>query len=518
MKFLRAATCAALFLLMLPFAAVRAEDVTLTSRDGTIELSGDLLGYDGEYYRVETEYGVLTVDGSGVICDGPGCPQLGAYVARLTFSGAAEMADILLPALIEGFALRRGYRFEREVLAGGLLYTLYEGGAGGARAAELTILRSSSGQGFADLLGERADFALSLREVRAKEAELARQAGLGSLTSVREARVIALDAMVPVVAQANPLAKISLGDLRAIFSGEITNWREIGGENAPISAYLTEDGSGFTEQFQATLMRGQELDANVIRLPSNHALTDAVANDPFGIGIASFAQPGRAAILTLTGSCGFQVAADIQAIKAEDYPLTAPLYLYLPARRLPKVGREFLTYLRSSAAQMVVRRAGLVDQMPGEAGIEAQGRRLANAILAAGEEVALADLQEMAGLMVDATRLSVTFRFRDGSSDLDAQSLSNVALLAHALEAGRYDGRILHFVGFSDGQGAADGNKALALKRARAVLQAVSEAAETLGDGQVEMHAVAFGEALPMACDDTPWGRQVNRRVEVWLR
>lgn len=508
---------AALFLLVLPHG-IRAEDVTLTSRDGTIELSGDLLGYDGEYYRVETEYGVLTVDGSGVTCDGPGCPQLGAYVARLTFSGAVEMADILLPALIEGFALRRAYRFEREVLAGGLLYTLYEAGAGGAKAAELTILRSSSSRGFADLLGERADFALSLREVRAEEAEQARQAGLGNLTSLRQARVIALDAMVPVVAQANPLDKISLNDLRAIFSGEISNWREIGGENAPISAYLTEDDSGFTEQFLATMMRGQALGADVVRLSGNHALSDAVADDPFGIGIASFAQPGRAAILTLTGSCGFQVAPDIQAIKAEDYPLTAPLYLYLPARRLPKVGREFLTYLRSSAAQMVVRRTGLVDQMPGEAGIEVQGRRLANAILAAGEEVELADLQEMAGLMVDHSRLSLTFRFRDGSSDLDAQSLSNVALLAHALEAGRYDGRILRFVGFSDGQGAAGANKMLALKRARTVLQAVREAAETLGDGQVEMRAEAFGEALPMACDDTSWGRQVNRRVEIWLR
>ena len=49
-------------------------------------------------------------------------------------------------------------------------------------------------------------------------------------------------------------------------------------------------------------------------------------------------------------------------------------------------------------------------------------------------------------------------------------------------------------------------------------MQAVREAAETLAKGRVDMDATAFGEALPMACDDSEWGRQVNRRVEVWLR
>ena len=243
MKFLRAASCAALFLLLLPFA-VAAEDVTLTSRDGSIELSGDLLGYDGEFYRIDTDYGVLTVDGSGVTCDGPGCPQLGAYVARLTFSGAPEMADVLLPALIEGFALRRGYRLERETQDTGLLYTLFEAGESGAKAAELTILRTSSSEGFADLLGERADLALSLREVRAEETELAKEAGLGNLTSARQARVIALDAMAVVVAKVNPVQKISLADLRAIYLGEISNWSQLGGEDAPITAYLTNDDAG----------------------------------------------------------------------------------------------------------------------------------------------------------------------------------------------------------------------------------------------------------------------------------
>ena len=78
MIILRAATLAALFLVSL-VQMLLAQDVTLTSRDGTVEISGDLLGFDGQFYRVQTIYGELTVDGSGVLCDGPACPNLVDY-------------------------------------------------------------------------------------------------------------------------------------------------------------------------------------------------------------------------------------------------------------------------------------------------------------------------------------------------------------------------------------------------------------------------------------------------------
>ena len=67
----RAAVFAALFLFTA--ASAIAQDVTLTSRDGKVEISGTLLGFDGEFYRLQSEYGELTVDGSGVSCEGPGC-------------------------------------------------------------------------------------------------------------------------------------------------------------------------------------------------------------------------------------------------------------------------------------------------------------------------------------------------------------------------------------------------------------------------------------------------------------
>lgn len=213
------------------------------------------------------------------------------------------------------------------------------------------------------------------------------------------------------------------------------------------------------------------------------------------------------------------LVASVESLKTEDYPFAAPLFLYTPARRLPLFLREFLDYLETPAAQLVVRRAGFVDQRRDVLPMALQGDRLAQAIAQAGTEVPLSELQRMVAALAGAGRLTTTFRFRTGgSARLDAQSYANVATLAHALEAGLFDGRTLIFAGFSDGAGPASANLSLARRRAEAVLEAVRAAATAADFGRVRLRVEAFGEALPLACDQSDWGRLINRRVEVWLR
>ena len=243
-----------------------------------------------------------------------------------------------------------------------------------------------------------------------------------------------------------------------------------------------------------------------------------MAADAFALGVASFAEVGNAEALTLTGQCGRSLRANRRSIKTEDYPLTAPMFLYFPARRLPLIAREFLAFTRGAEAQNVIRRAGFVDQSPEEIEVDAQGNRFANAITMAGTEISLEELQRMTATLTPMARLTTSFRFETGSIRLDAQSRSNVQQLARSLEQGTYDARQMLFVGFSDGQGAANANRNIALRRAEAVLRAVSAAAVTANLERVQLGVDAFGEALPMACDDSAWGRQANRRVEVWVR
>ncbi|MEQ9692842.1 phosphate ABC transporter substrate-binding/OmpA family protein [Shimia sp. SDUM112013] len=518
MTHLRAAVFAALsfFIGALPGLA---QDVTLRSQDGKVEITGTLLGFDGEFYRVDTIYGELTVDGSGVQCDGPGCPSLTNYVADISISGAARMGEVLMPALIEAFALRNNYIVERHA-TDLQRFEYHLSDAEGTKLARFFFHASNSDEGFADLLANEADISMSLREIRPEEARLGYEAGLGDMRAANRSRVLALDGMVPVVAPGNPVREISPSDLARVFSGDIDNWQSLGGPDASISLHLFEMRSGLAQAVEDQLMKPAKLKfAEGVQTYANAlALTSAVSRDPFGIGIASYAELGNTVPLTFTGPCGFSLSVSRRNIKTEDYPLTAPMFLYFPARRLPKVARAFLAYTRTPSAQIVIRRAGFVDQAPEEVPVNLQGDRFVNAISVAGADVELAELQRMTERLNPLKRLTTSFRFEAGRTQLDAQSRSNVQQFARALEAGVYDGRQVLFVGFSDGNGPALGNREIALKRAESVRRAVLEAAETINPDLLSLEVDAFGEAMPMACDDSAWGRQVNRRVEIWVR
>ena len=226
---------------------------------------------------------------------------------------------------------------------------------------------------------------------------------------------------------------------------------------------------------------------------------------------------GPARIATLTDSCGFPLLPTSLAVKAEDYPLALPLHLLTPRRRLPLMAREFLEFLNLPQAQQVIAQQGYVDRQPERQPMTADGLRLINAIQGAGAETTLADLKRLVDVMDGADRLSFTFRFEDGSSTLDAHSRTTLEDLARLLEAGGFKDETLILAGFSDGSGAADANLALSRTRAETVWAALQAAAPGLGQDRLPQ-VLAFGEALPMACDETGAGRRLNRRVELWLR
>lgn len=519
MALVRAAIFAALFLSG-AVPAVLAQDVTLTSRDGDVEISGNLLGFDGEFYRVDTVYGELTVDGSGVNCDGPGCPNLAQFVAEVRLSGAPSIGRVLLPALIEAFAVRSGLDLTRDAQSETAFTYVLSDRETHAPQGMFHFRLTNTDEGFADLVANETDIVMALREARPDELARAREAGIGDLRDAHRARVLALDALVPLVAASNPVTQITTPQLARVLTGQITNWAELGGPDAPIALHLPHPATGLGQatEDRMLLRRGAALSAQAQYHRYGPTLIAAVGDDPFALGVGSRSDIGLTFEVALTGDCGFAMRATRQAVKTEDYPLTAPMFLYLPARRFPKLVREFLAFTREPAAQLVIRRAGFIDQLPEEIEINAQGDRFANAVLRAGEDVSLEDLQQMVAVLAPLKRLTTTFRFEQGSARLDVQSRSNVEQLARALESGFYDTRRLVFVGFSDGEGPAAINRRIALRRATAVRDAVLDTAETLNASRLTMDVEAFGEAMPMACDDSEWGRRANRRVEVWLR
>lgn len=515
----RAAVLAALSIFVTTCFA-SAQDVELRSLDGSVELSGTIIGFDGEYYRIDSIFGPLTVNAQGVTCRGPGCPDLQNYVAEIRFMGAPVIAQQLFPALIERFAAARGLTVRRQILADNRSLFALMRGEDESLAARFYVTATTTDAGLQALLDRDTDVALALRQPDGSETDAAEAADQGDLSMVARSRVLALDALVPLVAPTNPVDALSLEELARVFAGEITNWQDLDGPDAPIALHMMDPASGHAQDVAMRIMGPFNLSLSTTATFHSDAtdLADAVARDPYAVGIGRYSRPGNARTVPLRGACGFVQHATASSLKSEDYPLTAPLLMYLPVRRMPQLVRDFMRFFESQDADRVIRRLGFVNQGITLQPLATQGDRLANAVAAAGEEISLEDLQGLVAAMTGTERLSTTLRFEEGTTELDPQSLSAVSRLARAIERGAFDGRELVFVGFSDGQGGAAANLRLSRGRAESARLAVIAAAEEGDLNRVSLRVTGFGEALPMACDDTEAGRAVNRRVEVWLR
>ena len=510
----RAAIIAAVFFCA---TTVLAQDVTLRSSGGGLDVSGRVIGFDGENIQIESEFGALTLRYDKVICEGVQCLDAASYVPELRLSGARRMADVLMPALVESYARTQQLAVTLEQINDThFVQTLMRNDLPVGR---FVFRATNTDEGFADLIAHEADMVMSVREVRPAEVKLGADVGLGRLDDPRQSRIVGLDALVPVVSSRADVSAISLANLASAFAGEISNWSRINGDDAALTVHLGPITGGQTQRFVDEVVRnsGREIAPSVVRHADNAAVADAVAADAGSLGILPFTDVGNTQPIALRDACGFISVPRLTALKTEDYPLTAPMFLYVPQRRLPPLARDFLVWLRGPEAQLVVRRAGFVDQGAVPIPLDAQGQRFANAIAAAGAEMPLTELQRMVRVLAARVRLSTSFRFEVGSTRLDAQSRSNLLALAQAIRDGRYNEQPLMLAGFSDGRGASEANRDLSSARAESVLRDLEELMGGSLPAGTTVETEAFGEALPMGCDDTEWGRQMNRRVELWV-
>jgi phosphate transport system substrate-binding protein len=471
-----------------------AQDVTLTSRDGALAISGLLQGYDGEFYRIDSAYGLLTIDAQGVICDGPACPDLTAPKAMIRIVGAPEAGAALVPGLIAGFAKHQGLTLTTST----------------SPDAPMLLSDPATNKVLAEFSFQPLPPAAAHEALAAGRAELVLASTSDPAFGVR---TIGLDPLVAISATDNPLPRLATSDLARALTGDLTNWADLGGPDMPLVLHGLAEGADMNRALSDRL--GRKIAATVVHdTPAD--LAKAVARDPWALAVTGRSLVGPAQPLDLTDSCGFPLSPTPLAVKAEDYPLTLPVYFLTPRRRLPLVAREFLDYLPMPTAQDAVEMAGYVGRSLEQQPIAADGLRLINAIQNAGEETTLADLQSLVAAMQGAERVSFTFRFQDGRTEMEPYSRDSLVDLARLIEIGAFSGKTVVLAGFSDGSGAADANRELSLQRADQVLHALQQAAPGLAQEALPQVA-AFGEALPMACDETSAGRRLNRRVEVWI-
>lgn len=497
-----AVSLAACFLFVV---AAQAEDVTLRDASHGVQLTGRFLGYDGEFATVLTPAGPVTLRGDGLTCEGRDCPDFENYFPHIRFVGADRVGAILLPALIEVYARDRSFNLQGDIER----FTLASPDMGGV--LDISIDLAGPNESFAAFIGHDADILMSVRELNATERDLARDAGLGRLNLARQGRILALDALVPVTSPSSGKVSISIVDLTRALAGQFED---------QFTLHMFAGGTDQLKGFEDRFMRpsGYQITANAMFHDTEEDLLAAIEEDKAGLALLPYGATRNTQPLGLRGPCGLQSDARFLTLKTEDYPLTFPVYLYQSNRRQHPHVTDFLDWLRSPSAQLVIRRAGFVDLAAVPIPLSQQGGRLANAIRNAGEEISLEELQRMISVLSPSVRMSSTFRFEQGSTRLDGQSRSNIMQLAQAVRDGQFGGRELMLVGFSDGRGPAAANRELSAARAVSVRQALVSALGGNVPNNVTIQTEAFGEALPMACDDSIWGQQTNRRVELWVR
>ncbi len=520
----------ALILAVMASAGAEAAEVTLRLKGGGFQLTGELKEYDTTKYVIENRsFGTMTLDASRFDCIGQGCPRApfaapaALNLARGTsrtirIHGSDVVGAELMPLLVQGYANSIGAKAVRAVGANPLEMQIRLTDANDREITLVELHRYGTDQAFQGLANGSVEIVMADRPVTEDEVAMLARAGLTDIRSPAHEHVIALDGLAIVVSEDNPAVSLSIENIARIFAGELTDWSEIGLPPGHINVYATESHSGTFSVFDALVLKPRNLtltrEAQII--DSNSGVSDAVARDPNGIGLTSFAFLRNAKAINIESSCGLITRPSVFTVKTEEYPLTRRIYLYSGILTNPHA-RGLIDYIFSSAAQSQIAAAQFVDQTPDLLGFEDQGGRIAYALNAPSEDFDMGMMRQLISDMNGAQRLSITFRFRLGSVDLDARARADIDRLIEVMRTPEFANKSVLLLGYADSVGQFASNSALSQRRAAQVHETLLAAAgNTINPAFISSRG--YSELAPVACNDSVEGRNLNRRVEVWVR
>lgn len=505
--------------LAVPTAALSAQ-VQLKSSDGSVDMTGEYVDFVDGYYVLRTDLGDLRISADRVDCLGAGCPNFNTPTAEVQIRGSDTIGLGLMPLLMTGYAnhLNAEAKVKESGLDGEIVATLIGESGYGDEIGSLMVTPTKSSDAFTSLEDGSADIGMSARRITRAEALALKEAGAGNMVSPAQEHLFAVDSLVVITHPSNPIDQISIAQLRDIYSGKITNWSELGGNDAPITVVNRQEGSGTRQVFKNRVFGEDPGDTQVGQSIANDSVTISylVNNDPNAIGYVGFAFQRGAKALDLIDECGMVSESDSFAAKVEEYALQRRLYLYNRADFDNLGAANFMDYVTTGGADTLIAKSGFIDLGVVSKSQDIDSQR-AQSLLVAGEDAyEKGFIREMMAEMVEYERLSTTFRFRAASPRLDDRARFDMERLVSYLEGMPSTTSVL-FVGFTDNTGTFDSNHELSISRAELV---ADELREFAGDrlGGITMAATGFGQIAPVACNLTDTGQAVNRRVEVWIK
>lgn len=227
--------------------------------------------------------------------------------------------------------------------------------------SKVQVTGGGSGTGFAALQNRQTDIANASRKIRAKETEQC----IRAFGKRPREYPVALDGLSIYVHASNPIEALSLEEIRDIFTGKITNWKELGGKDAPIILYSRENSSGTYEFFKEHVLQGRDFSAKAQTLAGTAQVLQQVSQDPNAIGYGGAAYGKGARPLRVAPAKGADpVAPTEENVLSHKYPIWRFLYVYLNPELEKGEIKSFLDWIRSDDGQKVVKDVGYYPLPP----------------------------------------------------------------------------------------------------------------------------------------------------------
>ncbi len=355
------------------------------------------------------------------------------------------------------------------------------------------VAAHGSGTGFKGLLSGDSQIAAASRPIKAKEAAML--SNMAEMTSRAAEHIVGIDGLAVIVNGDNPIDELSVDEIAEIFSGGYTDWSQVGGRPGPINVYARDENSGTWDSFKGMVLGKSPLKAGTQRFESNNALSDTVAADQNGIGFVGLSSVRDSKLLAVSDGSAKAMKPNKLTVATEDYALSRRLYMYTDDDNLSPYVAEFMGFVQHNEGQRVVAEVGFISQE-----------------LKAVVPETYAELPEdFRKITNDSKRLTINFRFREGSAQLDNKAMKDIERLVEYLQAHDSQGKDVVLIGFGDKKKTEKRSQLLSKLRAMAVRR------ELVRAGIYPKQSVGYGDYLPVASADREEGRHKNRRVEVWV-
>lgn len=417
-----------------------------------------------------------------------------AEPVQLRIQGSNTIGTALGPALVQGMLRSKGATAIEHCPGAVPNEIAITAQARDGERLSVLIAAHGSSTGFAALGSGAADLVASSRPI--SDVEVDQLQAFGDLRSGRSEQVIGLDGVAVIVHPDNPLTSLTTAQLAQVFAGQVTRWEQLGVAGGAIRLYARDDRSGTFETFKALVLDPvrSALSGEARRFESSDALVEQVQSDRQAIGFSSLAAVHDAKVLAIAAGDAPALPPSRALVASEDYPLSRRLYFYLPASPQP-LAQALADFAQSPAGQVIVAEQGFVNQqvkalpIPTQTDMPARYRSLAQ----------------------EGRRLTVNFRFQEGSASLDSKALRDVHRVADFLQQAGHEQTRTLLVGFGDPKETPGRAALLSRLRAMAVRR------ELAHEGVQNIDVLGMGAELPVAGNEQEQGRQRNRRVEVWV-